>query len=353
MTEAYTATQNKLCLWHERVQRQPYVFDDHSTPLVKSLYQIFKQGNRKKGVLLRGPVGTGKSILMKYFGVHCAEKSFQMVSAAQLCQSYQRGGFENLQHYMQLSHYQGAPLSNIKGWCIDDLGAEMNPNITFFGTQINVLQQVLQTIYEQSHLRGWYHITTNLASVQIKDRYGARVLSRICELFTIIDVPKKAPDRRLSQTEQVKLCAKTEDMRTFGDKPTLQQIKLFWVYLPILVGTDDKEELTTYKNGVVSKYTEGKSESLKDMSGTLMWAFFNHYERAFKQKNHSTNLMRQKIVYQLINKGYTQSKDFVEAEKEADAICKKYFKKSLHRMYYNKLPRVLSVIEHRWQDKSK
>ena len=68
---------------------------------------------------------------------------------------------------------------------IDELGREPRP-AKYFGTELNVIQFVLQLRYD--HRRNSFtHITTNLKLEDIAQKYGAYIADRCLEMFNFIE----------------------------------------------------------------------------------------------------------------------------------------------------------------------
>ena len=129
---------------------------------------FFSQKHRKKGLLLQGPIGVGKTTLMRYFGANTPEKRFKVIGTGYICRAYQEKGNEAFQQYATICHYPGYPSSEDRGWCLDDLGAESSTTSIFYGTKIVVIQDLIHAIYERHELHGWYHATTNLSGKQLE-----------------------------------------------------------------------------------------------------------------------------------------------------------------------------------------
>ena len=67
----------------------------------------------------------------------------------------------------------------------------------FYGNDCSVMAVILLSRYEFFHaFQMLTHITTNLNSTEIENRYGLRVRSRMRELFNLIAFPSSTPDKR-------------------------------------------------------------------------------------------------------------------------------------------------------------
>ena len=134
--------------------------------------------------------------------------------------------------------------------------------------------------------------------------------------------------------------------------PSQAQIRLFWVYLHVLEGTD-AQTLKQRKEAIVREYTQGRSDSLREISSNELGTFFDDYKDAFERKHARTQAMRNKVVWLLMQQGYIRTQIWKEAYAIANDICLRRFKKALQQMYYNDLPSIISVIETKWSRREK
>lgn len=100
-----------------------------------------------KGIMLCGPIGTGKSTLMKglqkyeslvnryAFAFGRKDLGFAFVSAAEISLRYAEQGIDGIIRYTQRECATGL--------CVDELGREPS-DAKHFGTGLNVIQTVLQ-----------------------------------------------------------------------------------------------------------------------------------------------------------------------------------------------------------------
>lgn len=153
-----------------------------------------------KGILLSGPVGCGKTTLMRLLP-HLVPHKRHYQSTLMPCRNIVFG-FNNL-GYKIIEDY-----ADTKPYCFDDLGVE--PIGRHYGKDCNVMGEVLLSRYDSyiknkanfSPFRGntkgaVTHITTNLNSNEIESRYGERVRSRMRELFNVIAFDTISKDKRL------------------------------------------------------------------------------------------------------------------------------------------------------------
>lgn len=140
-----------------------------------------------KGILLSGPVGCGKTSLMKLLGhIVPFQRPYEMIPCRNVTFSFNHLGFKTVEDY-----------GNTKFYCFDDLGVE--PAGRFYGKDLNVMGEVLLSrheLYLQTNRKIKTHATTNLNAEELEERYGNRVRSRMRELFNLIAFDKGAGDKR-------------------------------------------------------------------------------------------------------------------------------------------------------------
>jgi DNA replication protein DnaC len=146
----------------------------------------------KKGLLLYGNVGCGKTTLMKMFMDNPLE-SFAVIPCRRISADFQKEGVAGIEKYygylnpgvkMTFGHQD-------LGMCFDDLGTENGAKN--YGNEANVMSEIILSRYESKHPS---HITTNLSMDQIEEFYGERVRSRMREMFNLIEFPLNIEDKR-------------------------------------------------------------------------------------------------------------------------------------------------------------
>ena len=145
-----------------------------------------------KGILLSGPIGSGKTTLMtlmkklapankKFFVKPCRDISFEFIQE----------GYTVIDRYTQGRLYSSSG-NNI---CFDDLGAESN--LKYFGNECNVMAEILLSRYDLFISKKLItHLTTNLSASEIDTHYGNRVRSRLRELCNLIAFDSATGDKR-------------------------------------------------------------------------------------------------------------------------------------------------------------
>ena len=140
-----------------------------------------------KGILLSGPVGCGKTSLMKLLRfIVPLQRPYEIIPCRNVTFSFNHLGFKTIEEY-----------GNTKFFCFDDLGIE--PVGRFYGKDLNVMGEVLLSRYElylKTKPKVKTHATTNLNAEELEERYGNRVPSRMRELFNLVAFDKDTNDKR-------------------------------------------------------------------------------------------------------------------------------------------------------------
>lgn len=154
-----------------------------------------KNPSLKKGIMLAGDFGVGKTDLMALFAKNY-RMVYDVVNAKKISGDFEREGDEALKQYLVNKKNPVNDASSFyqpeSGLCIDDLGTEDVK--VHFGNRKSVLADILEVRYSKSKVGQCLHATTNLTADQIKEYYGGRIASRMKEIFNIIELPGK--DRR-------------------------------------------------------------------------------------------------------------------------------------------------------------
>ncbi len=139
-----------------------------------------------KGLLISGPVGCGKTSIMKllkYLVPH--QKAYEVIPCRNIIFSFNHIGFKAIEDYGESGYF-----------CFDDLGVE--PLGRFFGQDCNVLGEILLSRHDLlTSKKIKTHLTTNLSATELEDRYGQRVRSRLKHMFNLISFKKDSIDKRI------------------------------------------------------------------------------------------------------------------------------------------------------------
>nr|WKN40410.1 ATPase [Tunicatimonas sp. TK19036] len=155
-----------------------------------------------KGLFLMGPVGCGKTTLMKLCQAFFSHKPFRMMTCRKISQQFAREGYSALLRYgsqsYRIKHLGYGPVLLYEQpitYCLDDVGAE--PSAKYFGNDCQVIAEILQDRYEEFiHRKMMTHATTNLTTEELQQRYHERVRSRLREMCNLIAFPPSIPDWR-------------------------------------------------------------------------------------------------------------------------------------------------------------
>ena len=151
----------------------------------------------RKGILLTGPVGCGKTSLMtlmraflhpdeQHIMKPCRDVSFEFIQE----------GYGTIHKYSKESFHQRSGETTPKRYCFDDLGVEQN--LKYYGNECNVMAEVLLSRYDLFISRNMLtHITTNLSATEIETMYGNRIRSRMREMFNLVAFNQKTSDKRV------------------------------------------------------------------------------------------------------------------------------------------------------------
>ncbi|MBN4058080.1 ATPase [Olleya sp. AH-315-K02] len=139
-----------------------------------------------KGILLTGPVGCGKTSLIKLLRhIVPHHKSYKVIPTRNIAFAFNNVGYTIIENY-----------GDKKFYCFDDLGVE--PTGRYFGKDCNVIGEILLSRYDlflEHKIKT--HGTSNLNAQELEERYGNRVRSRMRQLFNLVAFDYSTKDKRL------------------------------------------------------------------------------------------------------------------------------------------------------------
>ncbi|MCW3788211.1 ATPase [Plebeiibacterium sediminum] len=174
-------------------------------PLIRKLFVYMIQDTNltrqegldpRKGIMLCGPIGAGKTSLIHLMRLILPEpRSYMIKSCRDISFEFHKDGYDVIHRYSKKS-FEIKPGAKIpKTICFDDLGAE--ENLKHFGNECNALSEILLSRYDLFISDGLLtHMTTNLNASEIEKQYGARVRSRLREMMNVLSFPDDAADKR-------------------------------------------------------------------------------------------------------------------------------------------------------------
>ena len=138
-----------------------------------------------KGILLSGPVGCGKTSLMQLLRhIVPNQRPYEVIPSRNIAFAFNHLGYKVVEDY-----------GNHGVFCFDDLGVESRGR--YYGKDCNVLGEILisrHDLFIKHKIKT--HATTNLNAVELEERYGERVRSRMRQMFNLIAFEKGSEDKR-------------------------------------------------------------------------------------------------------------------------------------------------------------
>jgi hypothetical protein len=172
--------------------------DEFLSPVFDKLVSYFTVKQRK-GIILMGKVGTGKTSLMRIFDQFARlwfqNNMFILHNVKEIERAYSKdgqAGFDRIM-YSKSPWLSDPNMGNYYNICIDDIGIEGKVN--HFRNSIEPAEEIIFSRYELFITKGVItHFTTNLDANDLKERYSNRNISRLREMCHVIYL--KGDDRR-------------------------------------------------------------------------------------------------------------------------------------------------------------
>jgi len=147
------------------------------------------KGSLNKGLMIRGPIGTGKTLLFK--GMQklynlLGGNILPIIDTHDIAAKYLKTGPDIFYDVQFLFH---AILCQTDNLIFDDIGVEAC--VKYMGSEANVMAEVILRRYN-NNLKT--HFSSNLDSLILKEIYGERVISRLKEMCNNLIL--KGGDRR-------------------------------------------------------------------------------------------------------------------------------------------------------------
>lgn len=166
-----------------------FVIDDSNREVMNDLFAyVNKQPGKldlKKGILLWGNVGTGKSTIIKILGeeLRYNNEGYKTINCSYLATQFAATGLDALN---ESTYNEGHAGSRPVNRAFDELGREPIPS-RHYGNELNVMQYVFQCRYECRAVARTF-ATTNINPAFLSKLYGEYIADRINEMFNIIEL---------------------------------------------------------------------------------------------------------------------------------------------------------------------
>lgn len=178
----WTAKQfYRFMAWNSERTGRPLLVNDNTLPPIKTLCFFLSGDPRfetelgyslKKGLLIRGTSGLGKTHLVKCV----AENELNPVKIFPVLEIIE--GVKYLGDYV---------IGTEKTIYLDDVGTETSP-IKYYGTEINWVKDFIESYYTSGRPFSRLMLSTNLSAGELETKYGYRVRSRLRDMVNLIEV---------------------------------------------------------------------------------------------------------------------------------------------------------------------
>lgn len=177
----------KLMEWNsENLFGEPFKQTEFNLQTIKALCFFVSRNDRfmsdlgyspQKGLLIRGPSGTGKTHLVRCIennGINpiLTQSIMDITEQIKGC-----GEFKFTLNGQRIIY-------------LDDVGTE-EPVVNYYGTKISWFKNFIESTYLKTKVFNHLIISTNLNFQGISDCYGHRVASRMREMFNVVDLTGK------------------------------------------------------------------------------------------------------------------------------------------------------------------
>lgn len=182
--------------------------DENNMDAIRTLAEIAAGKTEKKGLVLRGGVGVGKTFLISEW-IKFRNTILAWQEKNGLCPFDQI----NFKYPQVLFHTPTSILSDFtkEGFLffdrpvkdiivLDDLAA-IEP-ISYFGNNVNIVEKLIYAIYEKSRVNQHFefYATTDVTSDQLTELIGTRAVSRLAEMAFWKEGLMKGSDRRIRKS---------------------------------------------------------------------------------------------------------------------------------------------------------
>ncbi len=167
-------------------------FEDIEKPIVRALAEIASGTSQKRGVVISGPVGAGKTELLRYWmdfrlkvlapkGVTSGIKDYSDIMCIRKPELTALTSREIRTQFLETGY---SFFEKLEGdiLFIDDLGLGAMAN--YYGDKINAVEELIYSWYERSkyYPQIEFYATTNLLRKDVKESFNLRAYSRLWEM---------------------------------------------------------------------------------------------------------------------------------------------------------------------------
>lgn len=175
---------------------QGFTIEPKQRELYIDLYAYFKRIERRldlrKGILISGSVGTGKTTAMQL--MQNIFSNFPIVNTRYVVREFLSADKPGLiiDQYGRNSYFKNpqgiTDKSKPINTCFDDFGLE-NVKTKQYGNETNIMEEILLDRYDEWKKHGMVTFgTSNLDPTQVEAAYGGRVRDRIKEMMNYVSV---------------------------------------------------------------------------------------------------------------------------------------------------------------------
>lgn len=202
----------KLFRLFVKMKYPDFSIDESNSPVIKHLIKIVTDPEAKRGLIIRGAVGTGKTALILVWlefrqivlsapghrlvdlqhGLSERRLTIRDYTPTELISRVAKDGYSFFEH-----------LNKSIVFFVDDIG--LANTVTSYGTEINILEQLIYSRYDSFKYQPNLELygTTNIASTPLKKAIGERAWSRLMEMVNWNGGLLSGDDRR-SKNNQLK-----------------------------------------------------------------------------------------------------------------------------------------------------
>lgn len=175
---------NSLFWTAKNVYGTELIFNEYTAPLIKTVCYFLSKDERfetelgytfDKGLWFEGPVGIGKTFLMKCL----CDNELSPITMHSLISITER--VKNKGEYFFKEVKNGITY-------LDDVGSEQ-ATVKHYGTNISFFKDFIEVFYAENQALGNFNklvISTNLNFDGIEEKYGARARSRVRQMFNVV-----------------------------------------------------------------------------------------------------------------------------------------------------------------------